>query len=120
MKQYPNFGDQRNRGGAHSAVGQKKPNHCSSLVFLDQPPRKPSCCFHVRFMQLSFSLDEEHLACLVECVCTGSIEAAAAARYKVAKVFERKPALAARLSTARIDALDEIVGCQRMSECNGS
>jgi hypothetical protein len=75
-------------------------DHCPSRVLLDQPypenlPQIPCC----RDCNAGFSLDEEYVACLVECARTGSVEAVE--RPKIRRILTDSPALAARLSQAR-------------------
>jgi hypothetical protein len=77
-------------------------DHVPSRVFLDEPhpdnlPVVPSCgpC------NGSFSLDEEYLACLIDCVLAGSADPTKISRPKIAGILKRNPSLAARLAQAR-------------------
>ena len=54
-----------------------------------------------------FSLDEEYVACLVEVARTGSVEAVE--RPKIRRILDASPALAARLTQARVVADDGTV-----------
>jgi hypothetical protein len=77
-------------------------DHVPSKVLLDEPhpenlPFVPSCWSCIN----GFSLDEEYLACLVECVVSGTSEAAAVGRPKIAKVLAARPALTALIEAAR-------------------
>lgn len=77
-------------------------DHVPSRVFLDKPypsnlPVVPAC----KACNQSFSKDEEYVACLVECVLSGSGEPDQVEREKIKRILRRKPALAARLRNAR-------------------
>lgn len=111
MQQIPNFGDERNKGWCVFCGGpQETRDHAPSRVFLDEPypenlPVLPAC----QACNNSFSLDEEYLACLIECARAGSVEQACSARPKVAKALAHKPPLASRLSAARVETSDAII-----------
>lgn len=79
-------------------------DHVPSRVFLDEPyPENllvvPSCTT----CNTGFSLDEEYLACLIECARAGSVEAVR--RPKIRRILEPSPALVARLHQARRENL---------------
>ncbi len=105
MQELPDFGDERNKGWCLFCGGpMESRDHAPSRVFLDEPypdnlPVLASCAA----CNQSFSLDEEYVACLIECARTGSIELARAARPKIARILERKTALQARLAAARCE-----------------
>ena len=111
VQQLPNFGDDRNKGWCVFCGGPDETrDHAPSRVFLDEPypknlPVVPSC----EICNGSFSLDEEYLACLIECARTGSVDQARAARTKVGRTLNRKGALAARLASARHESADGII-----------
>lgn len=111
MQQLPNFGDDRNKGWCVFCGGPEETrDHTPSRVFLDEPypenlPVVPSC----QTCNNSFSLDEEYLACLVECARTGSVDQARSTRPKIARALDRKGALAARLASARYESADGII-----------
>jgi hypothetical protein len=103
MDQLRNFGDSRQTascaycgGGANSTD-----DHVPSKVLLDEPfpPNLPvvSAC---PACNQGFSLDEEYLACLLDCVLAGSASSEAVGRSKVRRILSEKPALAARLAAA--------------------
>lgn len=103
MQQVPDFGDERNKGWCVFCGGRMETrDHAPSRVFLDEPYPENlpvlACC---RSCNNSFSLDEEYLACLIECAKAGSVEQACARRPKVARILERKAPLALRLTAAR-------------------
>jgi hypothetical protein len=102
MQQLLDYGDERNKGWCVFCGGPMETrDHAPSRVLLDEPfpENLPvlACC---RSCNSSFSLDEEYLACLIECARTGSLEQARA-RPKIAKILGRKPALESRLTAAR-------------------
>jgi hypothetical protein len=77
-------------------------DHVPPRVFLDDPmpaniPVVEACeaCNH------GFSLDEEYVACLLECVIRGSTDAEALQRDKVKRILTAKPRLAALLRESR-------------------
>lgn len=105
MKQIRDFGDERNRGWCVYCGGPPETrDHVPSKVLLDEPypenlPVVPACIA----CNSSFSLDEEYVACLVECALSGSVDGALE-RRKIASIFTRTPALAARLREVRCEA----------------
>ena len=111
MQQLPNFGDDRNKGWCVFCGGPEETrDHAPSRVLLDEPypDNLPvlACC---RSCNTSFSLDEEYLACLIECARTGSVEQARTARPKIARILARKTSLESRLAAARCETADGIL-----------
>lgn len=111
MQQLPDYGDERNKGWCVFCGGlMETRDHAPSRVLLDEPYPENlpvlACC---RACNHSFSLDEEYLACLVECAKAGSVEEARAARPKVARILERKTALEWRLAAARSETHEGII-----------
>ena len=111
MRQMPNFGDQRNQGWCVFCGGQMESrDHAPSRVFLDEPyPENLPVLASCEACNTSFSLDEEYLACLVECAKTGSVQQARIARPKVARILDRKDSLRRRLESARRDTAEGII-----------
>lgn len=73
-------------------------DHCPSKIFLDTPypdnlPVVSACLDCNR----GFSLDEEYLACFIECVKSGSADLENLARLKVRRILRAKPALQGRI-----------------------
>lgn len=73
-----------------------------SRVLLDEPypdglPVVPACAP----CNASFSLDEEYLACLVDCVLAGSVDDENGRRPKIARILRESPALRSMLNGAR-------------------
>ena len=111
MIQLPNYGDDRNKGWCVFCGGPEETrDHAPSRVFLDEPCPENlpvlACC---RACNHSISLDEEYLACLIECARTGSVEQARAARPKVARILEHKGTLESRLAAARCETGEGIL-----------
>lgn len=103
MRRLDCFGDDRILTGCfHCGAKVTTVDHAPPKVLLDKPyPDEmiavPSCydCNN------SASLDESWLACLVECVVTGEVEAARVSRPVIAKILARSPALVASLTAIR-------------------
>lgn len=111
MKQFRDFSDERTKFNGCVFCGGEIENrdHIPSRVFLERPypenlPVVPSC----RKCNQSFSLDEEYLACLVECAKNGSVEAASMKGGKAAKILRRQQLLKSRLISARLEQMKEI------------
>ena len=77
-------------------------DHVPSKVLLDEPfpadlPVVPAC----QGCNNRFSVDEQYLACLVECAITGSTDPDSVRRSKVKRILRENPVLAARLAASR-------------------
>jgi len=111
MKQLPDYGDQRQTASCVYCGGETRTrDHVPSKVFLDKPypenlPVVPACgnC------NQHFSLDEEYLACLIECVLAGAPRLEDIRREKIRQVLAKKPALVSKLAQARSEADDGVV-----------
>lgn len=73
-----------------------------SKVLLDEPyptnlPVVPAC----RICNESFALDEEYVACLIECTLAGSVNPEDMERKKLRETLRRRSTLASRLEKAR-------------------
>jgi hypothetical protein len=103
MRKVRNLGDDRNKGWCvHCGGPRETRDHAPSLVFLDEPyppdlPASPSC----RKCNQGFSLDEEYVACLVECVVAGDVDPERLARPGIAAILRQSQNLTARLMAAR-------------------
>ncbi|HEY0153102.1 MAG TPA: hypothetical protein VGB92_13950 [Longimicrobium sp.] len=86
-------------------------DHVPSKVLLDEPfppdlPVVQSC----KACNNSFSLDEEYLACFLECTIIGSVDPAALERQKVQRIMVKKPALATRIKASqKVDEAGRLV-----------
>lgn len=104
MRPLSTFGDSRT-GAACAFCGRASAtrDHVPSRVLLDQPfPSDFPVIGACQPCNNRFSIDEEYLACLVECVLTGSTDPARVGRPKVARILEGAPALRQRLEAACI------------------
>lgn len=103
MEQIRNYGDERQTSKCvHCAGVNDSIDHVPSKVLLDEPypenlPGVPACS---RCNQ-SFSMDEEYLACLIECTLAGSVNPDDMERVKIKRIVRERPALASRLTQAR-------------------
>jgi hypothetical protein len=111
MRQVPDYGDVRNKGFCvHCGAADETSDHVPAKVFLDEPfpenlPVSPSCfrCNN------TLSLDEEYLACLLECVIAGGVDPDKIERPKVARSLTRNHRLAERLKKARNSFGDRVI-----------
>ena len=103
MQQYRCYGDDRNKGFCvHCGGPDETIDHVPSKVLLDEPyPENlmaaPSC----RKCNTSFSLDEEYLACFLECIVAGIADPEKTHRSKIATILRGNARLLARLQNAR-------------------
>ncbi len=77
-------------------------DHVPSRVLLDEPfpdnlPVVPAC----EACNISFSLDETYLACLVECEIAGSVDTGSVHREKIKRILTEQPALASLIAASR-------------------
>ncbi len=105
MKLLRDFADNRFRDGCVFCGGPEETrDHAPSRVLLDAPfpehlPKVPSCfpCNN------GFSLDEQYVACLIDCIISGSTDPDVVRRDVVRKTLRSRPALRARIESARRD-----------------
>ncbi len=81
---------------------QETRDHVPSRVFLDRPfppnlPVVPAC----EDCNNSFSKDEEYLACLIECVISGSTDPSSIQNPRIAKILQKSSALKARIKESK-------------------
>ena len=109
MEQLRSYADQRLVAGCvHCGSTAETRDHGPSRILLDDPyPENLPCVPSCATCNAGFSLDEEYLACLVECALRGSVEAVQ--RPKIKRVLHDKPLLAERLAQARTDTNDGVV-----------
>ena len=103
MEQIRNFGDERQVAQC-AYCGRDTPtrDHVPSRVLLDEPypenlPVVPAC----RECNEGFSADEEYVACLIDCVISGTTSPEKVQREKVRRILLNKQALTARLAATR-------------------
>ncbi len=102
MKQIRNFGDERQVAQC-AYCGNDTPtrDHVPSRVLLDEPypenlPVVPAC----HKCNEGFSVDEEYVACLIDCVISETTSPEKVQREKVRRILLNKPALTAKLAAA--------------------
>lgn len=97
------FGDSRNRGFCvHCGGPYETDDHVPSKVLLDEPyPDNLMVCPACLACNKALSIDEEYLACLLECVLAGDADAAKIQRQKIAEILRRSEPLRKRLQAAR-------------------
>jgi hypothetical protein len=97
------YGDNRKKGFCvHCGGPIESRDHVPSKVLLDEPlPENvmvsPSCLS----CNQSFSLDEQYLACLLECVIAGEVDPAKVERTRVARILQTNTRLSATLQKSR-------------------
>lgn len=83
--------------------GTESKEHVPSKVFLDKPhPENHPTINICNNCNSGFSLDEQYVACLIECACIGSADPDNIQREKIKKTLKRSPALATKLQHAFI------------------
>lgn len=103
MRRLDSYADSRTTSCcAHCGGPMQTRDHAPSKVLLDQPyppdlPLVPACSA----CNEGFSLDEEYLACLLECVIRGSTRPDDMARENISRKLATQPALAARIEKGR-------------------
>ena len=85
----------------YCGAGTETRDHVPSRAFLDRPypgnlPVVPAC----EDCNAGFSLDEEYLASLIDCVIAGTADPNFVPRSKVKQILERQPLLRRRLAIA--------------------
>lgn len=107
MQQLRCYGDVRNKGFCVHCGGRSETvDHAPSRVLLDEPypdnlMAAPAC----RKCNNEFSIDEEYLACLLECVITGDTAPDKLRWAKISRILQRKSSLLERLQRARMNDL---------------
>lgn len=102
MYQFSKLGDERQTFFCVYCGGDTRTrDHVPSKVFLDEPyptnlPVVPAC----RSCNEGFSMDEEYVACLVECALTGSVTVEAVECEKIKRILRKKPSLVSLLDQA--------------------
>lgn len=98
------YGDNRKMGYCvHCGGPDQSRDHVPSKVLLDEPfPENmlvsPSCLS----CNQGFSLDEEYLACLIECVLIGDVDPAKIERQRIAEILTKNSRLAEMLKKSRV------------------
>jgi hypothetical protein len=99
MEKFQNLGDKRQEQFCvYCGNAIETREHVPSRVFLDEPfPNDLPTVGACQNCNQMHSLDEEYVACLVECVKAGSVDINIVRRKKVRDILSRKPALSKRL-----------------------
>lgn len=108
MRQIQDFSDERLRGFcAYCGEPPETRDHVPPRVFLDKPyPANLPVVSACKDCNQDIAIDEEYIACLLECVISGSTSYKDIEREKVANILKRKPILAARLDESSQALLD--------------
>ena len=110
MEQLRSYGDERQLAQCVYCAGYTETrDHVPSRILLDEPypanlPVVPAC----QTCNESFSLDEEYVACLVECVHGGTANADEVQRHKIRRILSRKPAMTSKFAEARNETKDGV------------
>ncbi len=110
MLHLDDYSDERNRSFCPQC-GREQYNrdHVPSKILLDEPyPANLPFVSTCLGCNQDASLDEEYTACFIECVINGSVDPENAAREKIARILQAKPALRARIEKCRIENADKI------------
>lgn len=99
MHQLRNYGDSRQIEGCAICGGEVATrDHVPPRVFLDEPfPENLPVVGACELCNSGTSIDEEYVACCIDCAVTGSLNSSAALRPKIGRILARKPALRARI-----------------------
>lgn len=108
MQQLRCYGDARNKGFCvHCGGPSETVDHVPSKVLLDEPyPENLMAAPACRECNNGLSLDEEYLACLLECVIAGDTTPEKIHRAKIGRILQANSSLLARLQSARMDGED--------------
>lgn len=102
MEALQNFSDERILSGCIYCGGPSDTReHVPSRVLLDKPyPANLPVVAACRTCNSGFSLDEEYLACIVECALAGEASPEKVSRPKIVRILRQRPALLARVRAA--------------------
>jgi len=105
LQQLPCYGDQRNKGFCvHCGGTDETRDHVPSKVFLDEPyPENLMVCTSCFDCNNRLSLDEEYLACFLECVIAGDVNPAKMCRPRIARTLTQNAALLRRLQDSKTE-----------------
>lgn len=110
MKHFTDYSDDRTRGMCIYCGGLPETReHVPPRVFLDKPypsdlPTVEACAK----CNQAYSLDEEYMGCLIDCVISGIAEPSALQRETTKNSMLHTPALAERIAGARRETSDGI------------
>ena len=97
------YSDKRLRGiCVYCGLNPETSDHVPSKVFLDEPyPENLPVVDACESCNNGFSLDEEYLACFIECVLAGTTDPTKIRRLKVSRILTEKPALRSLIESTR-------------------
>jgi hypothetical protein len=103
MRHFSCYGDDRNKGFCvHCGGAGDTKDHVPSKVLLDEPlPANVSVSPACLDCNNGLSIDEEYLACLLDCIVAGDVDPDKVGRPKIARILRSNGALADRLRRAR-------------------
>ena len=103
MDQLQNLSDNRLCNGCVYCGGPEDTrDHVPSRVFLDSPlPNNLPVVWACSSCNNGFSLDEAYVACLIECVLTGTTDPDLIRQPTIAGILRKKPGLRARIEAAK-------------------
>ncbi|MBL1141439.1 MAG: hypothetical protein HND53_05335 [Proteobacteria bacterium] len=110
MDQLLNLADDRLINGCLYCGGKAETrDHVPSRIFLEAPfPDNLPVVGACKKCNQAFSLDEQYLVCLLECVLAGTTDPKIIKNPKIARTLERSPALKNRIETAKFINKDKI------------
>lgn len=102
MRQILNYGDMRQVAACTYCRGQTKTrDHVPARVLLEEPfPDNLAVVPACLECNNAASVDEEYLACLIECVMCGTTNPAGLSREKIRRLLSERPALRGKLAAA--------------------
>lgn len=103
MKHFKNYADDRFNGQCvYCGERPETREHVPPKVFLDKPyPAELQVVEACKECNQGFSVDEQYMACLLDCVISGSADPEALQRQSIRRTLAARPALAKRLRVAR-------------------
>lgn len=111
LRQWQDGGDRRNKGFcAHCGGPDETRDHCPSKVFLDEPyPENLPVASSCQPCNAGFSVDEEYVACLLECVIAGEAAAEKLSRASIRRSVAGNRRLQRDLEVARTERDGRII-----------
>jgi hypothetical protein len=106
MKQIRDSSDERNRYFCiHCGRATETRDHAPSKIFLDEPyPDNLAVVGSCLCCNAGYSLDEEYVACAIQCAKIGSTAPEKTDRRKIKRILQKKPVLADSLAKClRVD-----------------
>jgi hypothetical protein len=105
MRAYSCFADNRNKDLCiHCGGPYETDDHIPSKILLDEPyPDNLMVCPACRGCNSALAIDEDYLACLLECVLVGDTDPSKIQRSKIATILTRSEPLRKRLQAARTE-----------------